>query len=281
MRIATLVLAMTFACATAPAFAQARVLTAPEPAQAQAPDRAQSQAQDQPRDWAPVAQTPAESTEPALVPKAPATSEAQTPAPTEAEKQSTPETLPKPVPQAQEPPAPAGQTQETPVQAQAPTPAETEAPAKTQDQLQRSAPRRERVRLRPRGRYGFSRIENGFLRFDRQSGRVSVCMPRTAGWSCEAVPEDRARLEKEIDQLREEVTALKREIASLRAPPPRPRPPQTVPLSPPPPDRNSGGVTIKLPMQEDIARARGFLADTWYRLMEMITHWQKDMLRRS
>ena len=103
------------------------------------------------------------------------------------------------------------------------------------------------------------------------------------------MPENRASLEKQIDDLRAEVTAanteiaaLKQEIAALRAPPPpppHPVPPQTVPPSPPPGDR-TGGITLKLPSHEDLARAGGFIADTWHRLVEMIEHMQKDLLRK-
>jgi hypothetical protein len=270
MRTTTLVLAMilamTFACAAGPAFAQARVLTVPEQAPVQAPEGTQAQAQ------APAAPAPAktdtktgtktdtQTEKPPAVPQAPA----------EAEKQAAPAPPPPATKQAQEPPAAPPQAE------QAPAPAQAQAPAKTQDQLQTWTPGRQRAPLRQAGRYSFSRIDGGYLRLDRNSGQVAICTPRTSGWSCEAVPQDRARLEKEVDALREEVAALKKQIADLRASPPPPR------VQPPPaPPPRDGGATIKLPTQADLARARGFLADTWHRLVEMIENWQKDMLRKS
>ena len=262
MRTTTLVLAMilamTFACAAGPAFAQARVLTVPEQAPVEAPEGAEAQAQ------APAAPAPAKSDtqteKPAVVPQAPAA----------AEKQPPPAAPPQAATQAQQPPAAPPQAE------QAPAPAQAQAPAKTQDQLQTWTPGRQRAPTRQPGRYSFSRIDGGYLRLDRNSGQVAICTPRTSGWSCEAVPQDRARLEKEVDALREEVAALKKQIADLRAsPPPRVQPP------PAPPPKDGGGVTIKLPTQKDLARARGFLADTWHRLVEMIENWQKDMLRKS
>jgi hypothetical protein len=267
MRTTTLVLAMilamTFACAAGPAFAQARVLTVPEQAPVQAPEGTEAQAQ-APAAPAPAkteAQSDTQTEKPPAVPQAPAA----------AEKQPPPAAPPQAATQTQQPPAAPPQAE------QAPAPAQAQAPAKTQDQLQTWTPGRQRAPMRQAGRYSFSRIDGGYLRLDRNSGQVAICTPRTSGWSCEAVPQDRARLEKEIDALREEVAALKKQIADLRASPPPPR--VQPPPAPPPKDR--GGATIKLPTQADLARARGFLADTWHRLVEMIENWQKDMLRKS
>ena len=77
-----------------------------------------------------------------------------------------------------------------------------------------------------------------------------------------------------------------KEVAALRAPPPpRPPPPircrrQTVPPTAQQPDQ-TGSITIKLPSRADIARARGFIADTWHRLVDLIENLQKDMLRKG
>ena len=58
-------------------------------------------------------------------------------------------------------------------------------------------------------------------------GRSRYCSSHAVGWACEAVPEDRAALEKEIGRLQNEVTSLTGQVASLtaeiaasRAPPP-------------------------------------------------------------
>jgi hypothetical protein len=160
-------------------------------------------------------------------------------------------------------------------------PAETPAqpPTKTQDQIPSEAQRQDRGRPLVPGRYSFNRVDDGLLRLDRHSGEVAFCRPNTTGWVCEAVPENRAVLEKEIAQLRDEVAALQKEIASLRTPPPPPVPPQTVPPAPHP--GKDGDAQIKLPTAEDVARARAFIADTWHRLVEMIENWQKDVLRKS
>lgn len=142
-------------------------------------------------------------------------------------------------------------------------------------------------------RYSFSRVDNGFLRLDNESGQVAYCNSRAVGWACQAVAIDHAALETEIAslqkqvtslkkldaeivQLRDEVASLKQEIAVLKEPP-SPRPPAD--LSPP---RDKGGdVTIKLQSDEEFARARDFIEKTWRQLMEMIVTIQKDMMRKG
>ncbi len=128
-------------------------------------------------------------------------------------------------------------------------------------------------------RYSFNRVEGGLLRLDRQSGAVAFCRSISSGWVCDAVPQERAVLEKEIDQLRAEITVLKKQIASLREPSSPPIPPQTVPPQAKP--GKAGESPIKLPTAADIASARAFLAETWNRLVEMIERWQNEMLRKS
>lgn len=155
------------------------------------------------------------------------------------------------------------------------------APPKAQDQV--PAATRENLALPPppRGRFSFAPVDEGFLRFDHKSGDVALCKPQKGAWNCDAVqgtgiaPEKDQNVQKEIAELRDQVAALQKEIASLRAPPPpppHPVPPQTVP-----PDDQTGSVTLK----QDIARARGYLADAWRRLVDMIDNLQKDMMRKG
>jgi hypothetical protein len=130
-------------------------------------------------------------------------------------------------------------------------------------------------------RYSFQRVDDGFLRLDNVSGHIAFCSPHTVGWVCQSVPEDRAALEKEIARLQGEVVGLqdkvaglKDEIARMREPPPPPRPPADLA---PPSDKGGG---LKMPSDEDMARARAAIADAWQRLMDMLAHLQKEMLRK-
>ena len=123
-------------------------------------------------------------------------------------------------------------------------------------------------------RYSFNRVADGFLRLDNASGQVAFCSPHTVGWACQAVPEDRVALEKEIARLQDEVASLKQEVATLREPPP-PRPPAD--LTPPTTDKSEDATKLR----EDLARARAAFENAWRRLVEMIVNFQKDMMRNG
>src|SRR5262249_14603983 len=61
-------------------------------------------------------------------------------------------------------------------------------------------------------RYTFNRIDDGYLRLDGRTGQVSICARRPVGWTCEAVPDERAALEAEIARLQGENIAVKKEL---------------------------------------------------------------------
>ena len=139
------------------------------------------------------------------------------------------------------------------------------SPAPAQDGAQPNVP----------SRYSFNRVDDGFLRLDNQTGQIAFCSPHAVGWACQAVPEDRAALEKEIARLQGEVASLKSEIAALREQPPPPRPPAD--LKPPQPEKSEDATKLR----EDLERARVAFEHAWRRLVEMILNFQKDMMRKS
>jgi cell division protein FtsB len=83
-------------------------------------------------------------------------------------------------------------------------------------------------------------------------------------------------LDTEIARLKDEIVSLKNEIAVLKEPPP-PRPSADLTS---PADKDSD-LSIKLPTQQDIARARAYLEETWRRLVEMVVAMQKDIMRKG
>lgn len=125
----------------------------------------------------------------------------------------------------------------------------------------------------PPARYAFNAVNDGFLRLDNVTGQVSFCNQTSAGWACQAVPEDRAALEKEIARLQDEVASLKQQVVALRDPPP-PRPPAD--LSPP-----SAQGDHAAELRTDLARAKAAVQSAWERVVDMIKGLQKDMLRKG
>ncbi len=123
------------------------------------------------------------------------------------------------------------------------------------------------------GRFSFQKVEGGLLRLDSQSGQVAFCGPRSAGWTCQPVPEERAALEQEIARLQDQTAKLQSELAALREPP-APRPPAE--LAPP---AAKSEPKIKLPSAEDVERARTAIEEAWRRLMDMIVTLQRDVMR--
>jgi hypothetical protein len=124
-------------------------------------------------------------------------------------------------------------------------------------------------------RYSFNRVDDGFLRLDNQTGQIAFCSPHAVGWACQAVPEDRAALDKEIARLQDEVASLKSEIAALREQPPPPRPPAD--LKPPQPEKSEDATKLR----EDLERVRVAFEHAWRRLVETILNFQKDMMRKG
>jgi len=124
-------------------------------------------------------------------------------------------------------------------------------------------------------RFSFNRVDGGFLRLDSVTGQVALCSHRDAGWTCQAVPEDRAALDSEIARLQDRVTALQSEIAGLRAPP---RPPADLA---PRGEGDSKSGALKLPSDDDIKWARAAIEKLWRHFVDMVADFQKDMQRKG
>ena len=122
-------------------------------------------------------------------------------------------------------------------------------------------------------RYSFSRVDDGYLRFDGRTGQVSICAPRQVGWICQAVADERAALEAEIARLQAESAALKKELMAHNLPLPgtvRPEPPSSKSDKPAEP-------RLELPSDADLNKVMSFVEKVWRRLVEMIVTLQKDM----
>jgi hypothetical protein len=123
-------------------------------------------------------------------------------------------------------------------------------------------------------RYGFNKVDEGFLRLDRQTGEVSMCGRQTVGWACIAVPEDRAVLENEIARLRRDNAALKENLLSRGLPLP-------AGVMPEPAASGDKDVTLPLPSNADIDRMVAAVGQMWHRLVEAIANAQNQLLHKS
>jgi hypothetical protein len=124
------------------------------------------------------------------------------------------------------------------------------------------------------GRFTFHRTEDGYLRLDGRSGQVSLCLRRSSGWQCQAVPDERAALETEISRLQADNANLKKELLSRNLPLP-----SGIRAEPPPPPR-SGEQRIQLPSDAELNQIMGFMEKVWKRIVEMIVTTQKDMMKQ-
>src|ERR1700736_1276400 len=116
-------------------------------------------------------------------------------------------------------------------------------------------------------RYSFSRVDDGYLRLDGRTGQVSICARRPVGWTCEAVPDERAALEAEIARLQGENTAVKKKLLAHNRPLPgtvKPEPPAAEPEEP----------RLQLPNDADLNKVMNFAEKIWRRLVEMIATLQ-------
>jgi hypothetical protein len=120
------------------------------------------------------------------------------------------------------------------------------------------------------GRFTFSKVPEGILRLDRQSGAVSLCSQRTVGWACQAMPDDRAVLEDEIARLRRENGALKNDLLARGLP---------LPDAPgaAPPAAHDGAPSP----YSDLDRMMAYVDRLWRRLVEAIARAQRQMMNKS
>ncbi len=123
-------------------------------------------------------------------------------------------------------------------------------------------------------RFTFSRVQDGYVRLDNRTGQVSFCSKRTVGWACQLVPEDRIAFESEIARLQDENATLKKDLLTRGL---------SLPgnVKTDPPLAQGSDRTFKLPNDTTIDRMRSLIEQLWRRLVDMIVHLQKDVLKKS
>jgi hypothetical protein len=127
------------------------------------------------------------------------------------------------------------------------------------------------------GRYIFSKLADGYLRLDTQSGEVAQCSPHSVGWACQAAPEDRAVLEAEIARLRSENAEQKKELlARGLLLPPEVNPPAAQNGAPP-----TSLPNLRLPSDADIDRMMAFVGRVWQRFVEAVQRAEKQVFNKG
>ena len=123
-------------------------------------------------------------------------------------------------------------------------------------------------------RYTFNRADDGYLRLDGRTGRVSLCTRRTVGWACQTVPDERAVLEAEIARLQGENAALKKELLAHNL---------SLPgiVKAEPPVAKHEEPRLQSPSDAEANKVMVFVEKVWRRMVEMIVSLQKDVLKKS
>jgi hypothetical protein len=124
------------------------------------------------------------------------------------------------------------------------------------------------------GRYSFSKVAEGYLRLDAQTGEVSVCSQRVVGWACQAAPDDRGVLESEIARLRTENAALKKEMLAHGLALPGTAAPEGA-------GAHDNDITIHLPDDSEIDRVMAYAGQLWHRFVDAIARAQRQVLNNK
>jgi hypothetical protein len=119
------------------------------------------------------------------------------------------------------------------------------------------------------GRYTLHRTDEGFLRLDGRTGQVSLCLKRSVGWECQAVPDERSALEGEIARLQGDNANLKRELLAHNLALPGGGRPDV-----------SGREELQLPSDAELNRMMTFIEKVWKRMVEMVVTTQKDIMKK-
>lgn len=126
-------------------------------------------------------------------------------------------------------------------------------------------------------------MKDGFVRLDGRTGQLAQCAWGATGWSCKAVPDERAALESEISRLQRENAALKKSLLArgLDLPGGVKSDAPAVKEDSPTAKAPDAAPAPKSPSEAELDRAIAFVKKVWHRLVEMMLGLQRDIQRES
>ena len=116
------------------------------------------------------------------------------------------------------------------------------------------------------GRFVMTPVEGGYLRMDSHTGAVSMCQRISGKWACEAVVDDRRGLETELERLAAENRELSLTIKRL----------EEMLLPADGKGRADKGPAFRIPSEEEVDRAMGYVQRLLRKFKEQMRELEKD-----
>jgi len=123
------------------------------------------------------------------------------------------------------------------------------------------------------GRYSMVPAGDAVLRLDSRTGAVSSCAKGPQGWSCSAVPDERAVVDGEVARLQAEVEKLKTQLAAAGRTEPVPDKAESDKMAS---DNPLVKPKVALPSDQELDRMMTFVERAWRRLMGVAKRLEKE-----
>lgn len=104
-------------------------------------------------------------------------------------------------------------------------------------------------------RYQLERTQDGYVRLDTTTGRVTLCEERDGQLICRMAAEDRAAYDREFDALQDRIEALEGRIAALE----------------------SGRPAAQLPDEQEFEQTLGYMERFFRRFMGIVRDFERDL----
>lgn len=120
------------------------------------------------------------------------------------------------------------------------------------------------------GRYTFQQTQDGVLRFDTQTGQISMCRTRDGKLTCEIASDERRAIEEEVARLRTENAELKKDVKRLEEL-------SGIPAPPDPDKPGSGKGGVQLPTEEDLDKAMSYVQRMLKKFKDKLKEFESEM----